>query len=1088
MKLNPIHNVAGILINPFTKEIKQSNQETNFSLRFRNLIKNAFIFFAVFITTTQAQSQVAALGTGTAVNGTTVSSPVNIYYRQCVNQTVYTVAELNAVGITGPKTINQLGYYITQAPAYQIPGYQISIKHTTATNASGSLEGGYTVVKYPFNYSPAAEGWDMIKFDTPFAWNGTQNIVIRTCWSQVMPSYSATGQCRVYTATNGYKFRWNDNTGSACALVPNTTSTSKPQIQFIFDTLTTWTGATSNNWNVSTNWTRGVPNKYIDAKIPAGTANTPLVSTEVVCQELILNGQLTLATTGILKIQSHFTSTGTFSDQGGQLIMQGQKSSNLSGTMTVQNLTIETKLGTTITSGVLTIGNELSVKESVFHTNDAVILKSDATNTARINELKNKCTYTLNMADSFGDGWNGGYLTVKEDGMSIGTFAGDVYSSLETFQVLSGANIELIYTPGSWEEENSFSLINSTSSTMFSDAAPIDSGIVYSYYANCAFTPMIIGDVSAERYIDAGETFWRYFASPVEDATIAGYLDDFVTAGFPGSPFPSFSFNSIYTYDETMGAGLGYIPCSGTSQLILPGQGLQVWAGDTITGTSDFTVDLKGQPNQGPINLNVTYTNVGVVEEDGWNLVGNPYASTIDWDSPKWLKSNMSNAVYIQDPDNQQYATYVNGASANGGSRYIASHQSFWVYAEASSPSLIATEGVKTNVDQAFIKNGPGLSMGATIRLSDSVHTDEVVIRDIPNALNGYDSNYDAKKMWGGWGLIPQLTLVTDCNTDLTVHSFDFASSEWIVPMRAVVFASGTYNLTFQNLDELNVPCLKLEDLYTGITYNITEGMTLPFELSDTTWSPRFLLHIGKNFSVKSSPETCHNLNDGYCEIQLDDSTYVNYDLTSSTGTISGSDLGDPLYLVHLSAGVYTVTIPDLLTVCGNNAFTFEIGEPDSLYMDITLQHETYGNDGSIDIIPVGGVPPYQYYWNIGDTTSAIYNLAPNAYSLQVIDGNNCEWFQTFFVSSVLGLDQETSSVVTIQFIAVNNQIVVSGMPEGANALFSLYAINGELISQLQSSQNSTTLVFDLPSDLANGTYVFSSGSLQQSLKINVAR
>jgi hypothetical protein len=1085
MKLNPIHNVAGISKNPFTKKF---NQKTNRFSGFKNSFKNAVVFIAFLFAALKAHAQVASLGTGTAVNGTTVSSPVNIYYRQCVNQTVYTVAELNAVGISGPKTINQLGYYITQAPAYQIPGYQISIKHTTASNASGSLEGGYTVVKYPFDYTPIAGGWDMIKFDTPFAWNGTQNIVIRTCWSQVQPSYSATGQCRVYTATNGYKYRWSDNTGSACALAPNVTSTNKPQVQFIFDTLTTWTGATSNNWNVSTNWTRGVPNKYIDAKIPAGTANAPLVSTEVVCDELILNGQLTLAVTGSIKIQRHFTSTGTFIDLGGQVVLQGQKTSNLSGTMMIQNLTIETKLGTHYTSGVLTIGNQLSVKESVFYTNDAVILKSDATNTARIDELKNKCTYTLNMNDSFGDGWNGGYLTIKEDGAVLGTFAGDVYNSMETFQVASGSNVELLYTAGSWEEENSFSLINSTSTAMFSQVAPIDTGVIYSFYSSCAFAPMIIGDVSAERYIDAGETYWRSFSSPVQDATIAGYLDDFVTAGFPGSPFPSFSFNSIYTYDETMGPGLGYIPCSGTSQPILPGQGLQVWAGDTITGTTDFTIDLKGQPNQGPINLNVTYTNMGVLEEDGWNLVGNPYASTIDWDSPKWVKGNMSNAVYIQDPDNQQYATYVNGASANGGSRYIASHQSFWVYAESSSPSLVATEGVKTNVDQAFIKNGSGLSIGATIRLSDSNHSDEVVIRDVANATNAYDSDYDAKKMWGGWGLVPQLTLVTTCNTDLTVHSFDFDSEEWIVPMRAVVFSSGTYNLTFQNLDELNVPCLKLEDLYTGIVYDITEGLTLPFMLSDTTWSPRFLLHIGKNYSVKSSPETCHNLNDGYCEIQLDDSTYVNYDLTSSNGTVSGSDLGAPLYLVHLSADIYTVTIPDLVTVCGNNSFTFEIGQPDSLFMDINLNHETFGNDGSIEVTPVGGVPPYQYYWNTGDSTNSIFNLVENAYSLQVIDGNNCAWYQVLFVNSIVGLDQETTSLVTINYIPSENQIRILGLPEGTTQLFSLYAMNGELISQLQPMENNGMTVFDLPSNLANGTYVFASSALKQNLKLVVAR
>src|SRR5690606_13309435 len=138
--------------------------------------------FLIFFVLTQlivnsSRSQSITLGTGTNVNGTQESSPVNIWYRRCVSQTVYTVAELNAAGITGPATIRQLGYYVTQAPLYAIPGYQISMKHTTANNANPNLEGGYTVVKSAGSYTPVAGGWDMINLTTPFAWNGTQNIV-----------------------------------------------------------------------------------------------------------------------------------------------------------------------------------------------------------------------------------------------------------------------------------------------------------------------------------------------------------------------------------------------------------------------------------------------------------------------------------------------------------------------------------------------------------------------------------------------------------------------------------------------------------------------------------------------------------------------------------------------------------------------------------------------------------------------------------------------------------------------------------------------------------------------------------------------
>ena len=98
----------------------------------------------------------------------------------------------------------------------------------------------------------------------------------------------------------------------------------------------------------------------------------------------------------------------------------------------------------------------------------------------------------------------------------------------------------------------------------------------------------------------------------------------------------------------------------------------------------------------------VTYTPSGTPSEDGWCFIGNPYASTIDWDAAGWTKTNMANATYIQDPDTQGYATYIAGAGANGGSRFIASQQSFWVQATGVSPELIIRETVKSSVDATF--------------------------------------------------------------------------------------------------------------------------------------------------------------------------------------------------------------------------------------------------------------------------------------------------------------------------------------------------------------------------------------------------
>ena len=94
---------------------------------------------------TIAYSQTVTLGSGTAINTITSSSPINIWYRKTVCQMVYTAEELTAAGaVAGP--ITQLDFFVTNNPIYDLPGYEIQMKLTTDPDASCSLEGGYTTV------------------------------------------------------------------------------------------------------------------------------------------------------------------------------------------------------------------------------------------------------------------------------------------------------------------------------------------------------------------------------------------------------------------------------------------------------------------------------------------------------------------------------------------------------------------------------------------------------------------------------------------------------------------------------------------------------------------------------------------------------------------------------------------------------------------------------------------------------------------------------------------------------------------------------------------------------------------------------
>lgn len=109
-------------------------------------------------------------------------------------------------------------------------------------------------------------------------------------------------------------------------------------------------------------------------------------------------------------------------------------------------------------------------------------------------DLQSTCMYTLNMFDSFGDGWNGQSISVYDNGNLVGTYTVATGSSnTATFPITNGNTITLVYGTGSFQSESSFNLVNGQGGTQFSVAQGGMSGWVngntyYTGVGNCGPT------------------------------------------------------------------------------------------------------------------------------------------------------------------------------------------------------------------------------------------------------------------------------------------------------------------------------------------------------------------------------------------------------------------------------------------------------------------------------------------------------------------------------------------------------------------------------------------------------------------------
>lgn len=115
---------------------------------------------------------------------------------------------------------------------------------------------------------------------------------------------------------------------------------------------------------------------------------------------------------------------------------------------------------------------------------DGVICDTPLQLGATVTGYSSTCAWTLQMDDSWGDGWNGASLTVTIDGVSD-TFTCTGDQTIVSLPVEAGVTIELDYLPGTFDEEVSFILFDDEVNIVFQDGPDPAIGQSYSGVTTC---------------------------------------------------------------------------------------------------------------------------------------------------------------------------------------------------------------------------------------------------------------------------------------------------------------------------------------------------------------------------------------------------------------------------------------------------------------------------------------------------------------------------------------------------------------------------------------------------------------------------
>lgn len=259
-------------------------------------------------------------------------------------------------------------------------------------------------------------------------------------------------------------------------------------------------------------------------------------------------------------------------------------------------------------------------------------------------------------------------------------------------------------------------------------------------------------------------------------------------------------------------------------------------------------------------------------EFEGWNLIGNPYTCTLNWNdiwnnlSPT-EKTYIENGIYFYDSNTKKYKFYTSqnptpatphhniGITINGGSQMIPASQAFFVKATpaGNGKTIKISKNARTHSSQKYYKKNNNLSKNEqlTLKIEKNNYTDETIIRTIENATDNKDYTIDAYKMFA-WDITkPQIFTTNDTKTRLfSLNSIPPIQKNKTIKIGIYTGYTGKYKISLTNTS-FNKYHITLEDKKQNKKQNLLDNPTYTFNENKGTITNRFLIHLTKNTPPK---------------------------------------------------------------------------------------------------------------------------------------------------------------------------------------------------------------------------------------------
>lgn len=287
----------------------------------------------------------------------------------------------------------------------------------------------------------------------------------------------------------------------------------------------------------------------------------------------------------------------------------------------------------------------------------------------------------------------------------------------------------------------------------------------------------------------------------------------------------------------------GYLYSTGfysttTFSELTPGKGYDYF--DDVNNTFTF----GGLFNTSDVNAGLEYTSTIPVMHRGFNLLGNPFPSGLNWDyiiSDASYPVNTSKALYFT--RNNQQCTYAGGVGIPGDvNGIIPPMQGFFnkTYSAGNSITLPTAARTHNNIHSRY--KGEEIIPLVRLGITENSFSDETVVRFDEDAKPDLDYEFDAVKMSVSESH-PYLYSVSS-GTNYAINGQPFPEEVTEFPIVVNSPADGSHKIIAKQIQGLDSYYIALTDKTTGYSADLKKTPWLSFIAPKGKIADRFVLKV----------------------------------------------------------------------------------------------------------------------------------------------------------------------------------------------------------------------------------------------------